>query len=337
MELMKQNFFPESVCFSQIVGKSFLFCQSTPCFHLSHRKLASAVVLFYHSLRGVSSSVCTEVKFAYISMFRAALFFHILKELLRAFHFYLSAAFQVFLAFCIFDVVSGRTAAAVTVAKRQKECIQILFLCTIFPYVVNFIRLCPISIAGGQERNHLCSVHTFPGEIMIRELFPFVIGPENFLCYQIFYTTALKNLRQCCRVTKCVRKPQNFTVYSQHILIVAFSVNQLTHQCFSAGHVRIGFYPHSSVSNPLSAFNCFQNTLEKFRIIFSAHLIGSRLTLNKFIFRIFLNETKLRCKSTLRLSVCFCHRPQPCQIQMCVSYCIEYRHCGTVYCFHNRF
>ena len=31
-------------------------------------------------------------------------------------------------------------------------------------------------------------VHPFPGKIVIRELIPFIIRPENLLCYQVFYT-----------------------------------------------------------------------------------------------------------------------------------------------------
>ena len=164
------------------------------------------------------------------------------------------------------------------------------------------------------------AVHPFPGKIVIRELIPFIIRPENLLCYQVFYTAAPENLGKGGSISERIRQPQHLAVHTQHFLIIAFSMNQLAYKRFTAGHVGIRFHPHGSVGNPLAAPDGFPDPFKKLRIIGSAHFIRSGLALDKFIFRIFLQQTKLCGKGSFCFAVCFCHRPQPGQIQMCVAH-----------------
>ena len=334
---MQEQLFPQRIRFLKGIFPAPGCRQAAPHFHFTQCKLASSVVLLYHGLGGIGSAVGAEIKLSHIGVGGASLFLHFLEEFPGAFHFHLHAALQVLLAQCIFHVIPGRAATSVPVAEGQEECIQILDLRPVFPHLVDFFRVRAVGVAGGQEGIHAGAVHAFPCKIVIRELIPFIIGPEYLLGNQIFYAAAAQDLRKGRRVAKGIRQPENLAVHTQFFLIITFSMNQLSDQRLAAGHVGIRLHPHGAVRNPLSCADRFLNPFKQLRIIFSAHFIGGRLALDEFIFRIFLQKTELCRKGTLGFPVGFRHGPQPCQIQMGVSHRVKNRHGRTVNSFHRRF
>ena len=336
VELMQQDFFPQTLnCLCRIC-LSLLGCQRAPQFQITHGKLTSSVVVLHHCLRSIGSAVSAEIQLSGIGMLRSAFCFHILEELDGAFQFYLRAAFQVSLTLRIFQIVSCRAATAIAVTKGQEECIQISLLASVLPHVHQLGGVGAVGVAGRQEGTDLRAVHAFPVEIMVRELFAFIVRPENLLSYQIFNAAALQNLRQCSGITKGIRQPQHLAVYAELFLIIAFAVEQLTDQCFPGSHIRIRFYPHRALCDPLAILNRLFDSFKQLGVVFAAHLITGRLALDIFVFRIFFQQAQLCCKGTLCLSVCLCHRPQPCQIDMGIADCVEYRHSGTVLRFQCR-
>src|SRR5699024_1064459 len=96
----------------------------------------------------------------------------------------------------IFDVVTARTSASVSISEREQKGVQISLLYPVFPNGLHRLRRRVIGIAGGQKRGNAAAVHAFPCEVMVWELLALIVGPENFLGHQILHAALLQNLRQ---------------------------------------------------------------------------------------------------------------------------------------------
>ena len=191
VELMQKHLLPKSVRPGKLILHPLIHSQTAPHFHFPHSQLTETVVLLNHSLRGISPSVGAEIQLSHISVHRAALLLHIMEEFRGACHLHLDAALQILLALCVFHIIPCRAAASVSVAIGHQECIQILKLGTLLPNPVCLYGVCAVGVAGGKEGYDLRAVHPLPGKVMIRELLPFIVRPENLLGHQILYAAAL--------------------------------------------------------------------------------------------------------------------------------------------------
>ena len=225
VELVQQQRLPKPVRLLQRILPAFRFRQTGPHFHLPQRQLALPVLLLDHRLRRIRASVGGEVQFAGIGVFRPARLFHIGKELQRSRQLHPRAAFQIFLPARIFHVISGRSAAAVSVPVRQQKSIQIPKLPSVLPDRIDLLRIRLVGVAGGQEGNNLRAVHPLPGKVVIRELVSLIVGPEDLLRYQIFDAASFQNLRQSCRIAEGVRQPEDNAVHAQHFPVIPFAMN----------------------------------------------------------------------------------------------------------------
>ena len=131
-----------------------------------------------------------EIQFACIGVFRTALFFHLFEKCNRIFLFYLRAAFQIFFTLCVLQIISCRATPSIAITEGQEKGIQISLLASVLPDADQLARVCAVGIAGRQEGGDLGAIHALPVEVMVRELFSFIIGPENLLSHQISDTAA---------------------------------------------------------------------------------------------------------------------------------------------------
>ncbi len=113
-------------------------------------------------------------------------------------------------------------------------------------------------------------------------------------------------------------------------------MHQLADQSLPACHIGVGFHPHRAVRDPLPALYSFLDLCKQLGIIFPAHLIRCRLTLDKFVLGIFLDQAQLGSKSPLRFAVRLRHRPEPSQIKVRIAHGVEHRRTGSVSCLHHR-
>ncbi len=191
VELMQKHLLPKSVRPGKLILHPLIHSQTAPHFHFPHSQLTETVVLLNHSLRGISPSVSAEIQLSHISVHRAALLLHIMEEFRRTCHLHLDAALQILLALCVFHIIPCRAAASVSVAIGHQESVQILKLGALLPNPVCLYGVCTVGVAGGKEGYDLRAVHPLPGKVMIRELLPFIVRPENLLGHQILYAAAL--------------------------------------------------------------------------------------------------------------------------------------------------
>ena len=270
-------------------------------------------------------------------MLRTALRFHVLKEFHGRLADHLRHPFQIFLALQVFDVVAGRAAAAVAVAEGQEKGIQSSLLHAAFPCLADLLRIGAVGVAGRQEGIDAGAVGAFPGEIVIRELVPFIIGPENLLGHKILDAGLFQNLRQRGGIAEGIRQPEDQGIHSEDIPEITFTMEHLADQGLAAGHIGVRFHPHGAFRDPPAFLRGLSDSFKKFRIIFPAHLIGSRLALQVPVIRIFVKQAKLRGESTAGLPVSFSHGPEPGQVQMRVADRVEFRHGRPVLRFENTF
>ena len=73
-------------------------------------------------------------------------------------------------------------------------------------------------------------------------------------------------------------------------------MDELPDQSLSGCHIGIRLHPHGAFRDPLSLSDRFADPFKQLRIIFPAHFIGCRLTLQESVFRIFFKKPQLRGK-----------------------------------------
>ena len=146
---------------------------------------------------------------------------------------------------------------------------------------------------------------------MVGEAVALVVGPEDLLSDQVLHPTALEDLGQRRRITEGIRQPQHHAIHTQGVLVVAFTMHQLTDEGFTAGHVGVGLHPHRAFSDPLAALDGFPDAFVQLRIMLAAHFISGGLALDELVLRILLNQPQLLSEGSAGFAVGFRCWPQP--------------------------
>ena len=87
----------------------------------------------------------------------------------------------------------------------------------------------------------------------------------------------MHDLRQRSRIAKHVWEPQNLAVLAEFPLEKALSVQELPHERFAGGQVRVGLDPHAALDLPASLCDTLFDLGVKFRVVLPDKIIELRL------------------------------------------------------------
>ncbi len=99
-----------------------------------------------------------------------------------------------------------------------------------------------------QVRQHLRAVDAAPHHGVVRNLIKLV--PRKLCRHKIVNSALFHNLRQCARVAKHVRQPQNAVIHAKLLLEKTLAVHELAHKRLAGGQVTVRLDPHTALWLP---------------------------------------------------------------------------------------
>ena len=334
MELIEQDNLPGIEDFIGRIFKSAkLACSCAEGFNVVIKQLALAVIFLVACLSGEGASVVFKVKLAsplWQALAASDLGIKALEEVERIFHLNLRTARNTFShSHAAFDVSSGRSAAAVTVAVDAHFFLCKVLIAVSLPAVDNVRRVehCGISCleaffvavthTGCKVGKDFAAVDTFPEESIKREAV--IFAPGNLGCHEIIDIGKLHNLRQCGCVAENVGQPHDFIINAEFVLEETLADKELPDKGFARNNVCIGFNPHTAFGFPAAFLDFFLDFFVKLGVILLHIVIKLSLRGHEFIFGEFFHKVDNRCERTPSLIPCLAQSPEPGNVDMSMT------------------
>ena len=359
VELVTQDDLPALMqLFFRICTACGLCIQHCVHFFVLICKFCFPVELFVSCHRSISTSVVFQIQFAYPCrqiFFIGYMFIQNMEEFFCSRHLGSRHTRETFCqTSLILQHIFGWTAATISEAEAAKYFFVQIFLAVSCPCTLHLARIdisvisgkvfclcttlyCCLIIVTGRNKmcQHAASVDTFPFECIIWHLVKLV--PADLCCHEIRNSTFLQNLRKCCGITEYVRKPQNLIVHAELFFEESLSVYKLANQCFTGSDITVCLYEHTTVRLPASFFDSFFDLFIHIRSIFLHIFVQLWLAGHKYIFRIFFHQFQYGRKASDCLVFCHTQSPQPCTVNVCMSYTVDDRAFLTVTIFLIKF
>src|SRR5438045_1573863 len=135
--------------------------------------------------------------------------------------------------------------------------------------------------------------------------------PGEFDGQEILRPCLFQELGERCTVAKDIWQPEHLGIGAELFSEEPFTVEKLTRQGFSAGHVGIWLDPHSSLGFPATLSNLHLDFLIHLWIGVFHPLIELWLAGTKDVIRITLHQRQDGCKATCSLADSFAQWPEP--------------------------
>lgn len=165
-----------------------------------------------------------------------------------------------------------------------------LVLCDTSPYIAE-VRLGSICLGGCHMTNDLTAIKRDPIEGRMREVVDVV--PAELLSEESRHTSQSANLRKLSRVAKRIRKPEGCASFTKSALEETLTIDELTDQRLSAGHVGIMLDPGSTYGLEGTLLDFALNAVKNrgIQLLQPLELLGLRC--NETVLRVLLQQVTL--------------------------------------------